>query len=178
MSTPRLHLQPLNEAHLVHFKELNSYRKVPRFIHGRALTEREATDDHAARLAAGTLVAGLVPGLAFQSTAANSLGGGHCRPSGGGDGAPDPTAADLGYRLLLKFWRQGLAREGARALVRHGFAALGLQRARGDTMAANAASRATMASCGLAYVRTFFVEFEEPLPGTELGEVEHALTRE
>ncbi|KZZ92604.1 SET domain-containing protein 5 [Beauveria brongniartii RCEF 3172] len=59
MSTPRLHLQPLNEAHLVHFKELNSRPEVFRFIHEQALTEQEATDDHAARLAAGTLVPGL-----------------------------------------------------------------------------------------------------------------------
>ncbi|EJP61135.1 ankyrin repeat protein [Beauveria bassiana ARSEF 2860] len=59
MSTPRLHLQPLNEAHLVHFKELNSRPEVFRFIHQRALTEQEATDDHAARLAAGTPVPGL-----------------------------------------------------------------------------------------------------------------------
>ena len=45
-------------------------------------------------------------------------------------------------------------------------------------MAVNAASRATMAAVGLPQVRTFHREFDDPLPGTELGEVEYAITRE
>jgi RimJ/RimL family protein N-acetyltransferase len=45
-------------------------------------------------------------------------------------------------------------------------------------MAVNEASRATMASIGLRYVRTFFPDWDEPLPGAEHGEVEYAITRE
>ena len=86
--------------------------------------------------------------------------------------------AELGYRLLRRHWRQGLGSEGARELVRHGFEDLALDRIFAETMAVNAASRATMAAVGLWQVRTFHREFDDPLPGTELGEVEYAITRE
>jgi hypothetical protein len=33
-----------------------------------------------------------------------------------------------------------------------------------------------MQRCGMSYVRTFHAEFDEPLPGTEHGEVEYELT--
>lgn len=45
-------------------------------------------------------------------------------------------------------------------------------------MTVNTPSRATMASVGLRYVRTFHQDFDDPLPGTEQGEVEYAITRE
>jgi RimJ/RimL family protein N-acetyltransferase len=46
-----------------------------------------------------------------------------------------------------------------------------------ETMAVNVASRATMAAIGMQHVRTFERDFDEPLPGTEHGEVEYAITR-
>lgn len=178
LRTPRLRLQPLSEEHLDHFKELNSDPRVLQFIYGRALTEQEAAQDHAERLTAGTLVPGLGLWSGFTTDSDEFVGWWALSPVATGEGgdALDPTAGELGYRLLPRFWRQGLAKEGARELLRHGFGDLGLQRVRADTMAVNEASRATMASCGLRYLRTFFVEFEEPLPGTELGEVEYGLT--
>lgn len=86
--------------------------------------------------------------------------------------------AELGYRLRPEFWRHGLAREGSVALVEYGFGELGLTRIFAQTMAVNAASRATMASVGLSYDRTFHEEFETPIPGAEQGEVEYAISRE
>lgn len=88
--------------------------------------------------------------------------------------------AELGYRLLPRYWRQGLAKEGGRALVRHGFTDLAVEEVYGETMAVNAASRATMAACGLGYRRTFHLRFDgdEAIPGTEEGEVEYAAGRE
>ncbi|OAA78459.1 Acyl-CoA N-acyltransferase [Akanthomyces lecanii RCEF 1005] len=177
LRTTRLHLQPLSEEHLKHFKELNSHPEVLRFIYGRALTEQEAAQDHAERLTAGTLVPGLGLWSGFTADSGEFVGWWALSPVIRDDGgALDPTAGNLGYRLLPRFWRQGLAKEGALEVLRHGFVDLGLQRVRADTMAVNEASRATMASCGLRYLRTFFVEFEEPLPGTQLGEVEYGLT--
>lgn len=35
-----------------------------------------------------------------------------------------------------------------------------------------------MRAIGMRYVRTFHEQFEDPLPGTELGEVEYDMTRE
>lgn len=65
-----------------------------------------------------------------------------------------------------------------RELIRHGFADLGLDRIFAETMAVNEGSRATMASVGLRYVRTFHLAWDHPLPGTEHGEVRYAITRE
>jgi RimJ/RimL family protein N-acetyltransferase len=86
--------------------------------------------------------------------------------------------AELGYRLLRRHWRKGLASEGARELIRYGFQDIGLSRIFAETMAVNVASRATMKSVGMEHVRTFHPNFDEPLPGSELGEVEYAISRQ
>jgi RimJ/RimL family protein N-acetyltransferase len=93
------------------------------------------------------------------------------------DQGPVEGQAELGYRLLRRCWRQGLAGEGARELLRHGFEDLGLTRVFAETMAVNTASRATMSSLGMQHVRTFQLDVDQPLPGSELGEVEYAITR-
>jgi hypothetical protein len=43
-------------------------------------------------------------------------------------------------------------------------------------MAVNAASRGVMTSVGMSYIRTYFPDWEDPLPGSEQGEVEYELT--
>jgi RimJ/RimL family protein N-acetyltransferase len=93
------------------------------------------------------------------------------------DQGPVEGQAELGYRLLRSHWRKGLASEGARELLRHGFEDLGLTRIFAETMAVNTASRATMAAIGMQCVRTFHMDWDEPLPGSELGEVEYEMTR-
>lgn len=45
-------------------------------------------------------------------------------------------------------------------------------------MAVNTKSRRVMVKSGLRFVRVFHVVFEDPLPGTEHGEVEYAVDRE
>ena len=45
-------------------------------------------------------------------------------------------------------------------------------------MAVNEASRATMTSVGLTYVRSFYAEWPVCIPGDEEGDVEYAITRE
>jgi len=47
-----------------------------------------------------------------------------------------------------------------------------------ETMTVNAASRATMTAVGLQHVRTLQVHWDEPISGSELGEVEYAISRE
>jgi RimJ/RimL family protein N-acetyltransferase len=42
----------------------------------------------------------------------------------------------------------------------------------------NTASRATLAALGMTHVRTSSLDPDDPLPGSELGEVEYAITRE
>lgn len=86
--------------------------------------------------------------------------------------------AELGYRVLPARWGQGLATEGARALVDSAFAELGADRVVATTMTVNAASRRVLEKAGLRFVRTFFLEWPEYLAGAEHGDVEYALTRE
>ncbi|MGB3764654.1 MAG: GNAT family N-acetyltransferase [Ornithinimicrobium sp.] len=94
------------------------------------------------------------------------------------DQGPVEGQAELGYRLLRRFWRRTLGSEGARELIRYGFEDVGLVRIFAETMAVNAASRATMVSVGMQFVRNFQLAFDEPVPGSELGEVEYAISRE
>jgi hypothetical protein len=45
-------------------------------------------------------------------------------------------------------------------------------------MAVHAASRATMTAVGMQHIRTFHWSWFEPLPGSDLGAVEYAITRQ
>jgi RimJ/RimL family protein N-acetyltransferase len=66
-----------------------------------------------------------------------------------------PGTVELGYRLRSAAWGQGYATEGARALVRHGFTNLGVQRVIAHTLAENLASRRVLEKAGLRYERSF-----------------------
>lgn len=85
---------------------------------------------------------------------------------------------EIGYRLFPKYWGRGFATEGARELLNYAFDELAANRCFATTMAVNEPSRNVMQKIGLDYVRTFHEEFENPLPGTENGEVEYALIRD
>jgi RimJ/RimL family protein N-acetyltransferase len=87
------------------------------------------------------------------------------------------TCAELGYRLRRAEWGQGLASEGARALVQWGLQSGGYDRIFASTMTVNHASRRVMAKAGLAHVRTFHTTWPEPFPGTEDGLVEYEVRR-
>ena len=75
-------------------------------------------------------------------------------------------------------WGQGLASEGALALLGHGFDTVGLERVWAQTMAVNTGSVAVMTRIGMRFARTWVGEWNEPLPGWEEGEVEYAVTRQ
>jgi RimJ/RimL family protein N-acetyltransferase len=89
----------------------------------------------------------------------------------------DGRGAELGYRLRRAVWGRGLATEGARALVAYALDEVGLDRVWAQTMAVNTASRRVLEKAGLRHVRTFHVRFDDPIPGTELGEVEYERRR-
>jgi RimJ/RimL family protein N-acetyltransferase len=189
--TERMLLVPLTDRHLELEVELDSDPGVLRFISGRAHGRDEVAASHAERLALGRRVPGLGYWMAFgtdggargsarpgSEAAGEFLGLMMLPPAHGPDQPDDPTVADLGYRFLRRCWRQGLATEASRALLRHAFETVGVRRVIAQTMAVNAASRGVMAAAGLRYVRTYHPEFDEPLPGSEQGEVEYAITRE
>jgi len=89
----------------------------------------------------------------------------------------EPTTVGVGYRLNRAAWGKGYATEGTRALIDKAFGELGMDRVRADTMAVNHRSRAVMRRSGLRFVRVYHEYFEDPLPGTEFGEVEYAIDR-
>jgi RimJ/RimL family protein N-acetyltransferase len=175
LHTRRLTLVPLAEEHLPYEVELDSDPEVMRYLgNGTARSPAEVERYHSYRLSA----AELVPGLGFWVGFADEqfVGWWILEPPARAEQGPIMGQAELGYRLLRRYWRQGLASEGARELLRHGFTDLGLRRIFAETMAVNEASRATMASIGMRYVRTFTADWEEPIPGCEHGEVEYQIT--
>jgi RimJ/RimL family protein N-acetyltransferase len=62
---------------------------------------------------------------------------------------PKTVEVEVGYRLLPDAWGRGYATEGARALVRYGFADLGLSRIIGLTHPDNLASQRVLQKAGL-----------------------------
>lgn len=177
LHTARIALVPLSDEHLEHEVELDADPEVMRYLgDGQPRTREQVEALHRERLAA----AHRVPGLGFWAgfVAGAFVGWWILEPPERADQGPVEGQAELGYRLLRRYWRQGLASEGARELLRHGFEDLRLTRIFAETMAVNAASRATMAAVGLRHVRTFHLDWPDPLPGSELGEVEYAITRE
>jgi RimJ/RimL family protein N-acetyltransferase len=176
LRTDRIRLVPLSDDHLEHEVELDSDPEVMRYLGNRRRTREEVEVAHRRRLA----VAATVPGLGFWAGFVDEVfvGWWILEPPDRPDQGPVAGQAELGYRLLRRHWRQGLASEGARELLRYGFEDLGLQRIFAETMAVNAASRATMTSIGMHHERSFHQEWDEPAPGAEFGEVEYAITRE
>jgi len=79
---------------------------------------------------------------------------------------------ELGYRLRRATWGRGYATEGSRALLHRGFEELGVHTVFAETLTVNTASRRVLEKVGLTHRRTY------PVPGTEQGGVEYAVTRE
>ena len=182
LRTPRLRLLPLSPEHLALEAELVADPRVMRFLDASLADPQALLRSHLAR-------------EAYVRGHRLGLWAGHLRGSGEPVGLwmlepptrPDQVApaygpadaqAELGYRLLPRFWRQGLAAEGARELLRYGFEVAGLSRVFAETMAVNTASRAVMTSVGLEHVRTFHQDWPDQLPGAEHGEVEYEVTRD
>jgi RimJ/RimL family protein N-acetyltransferase len=173
----RIELIPLSEGHLDHEVELDSDAEVMRYL-GDGLSRRRAQVQEVPPAQARDSGALSGAGLLGRVVEREFVGWWGSEPPQRADQGPVSGQAELGYRLLRRYWRRGLASEGAREVLRHGFEDLRLTRIFAETMAVNVASRATMTSIGLRHVRTFYLDFDEPLPGSELGEVEYAILRE
>ncbi|QGN48968.1 GNAT family N-acetyltransferase [Micromonospora sp. WMMD558] len=191
LRTDRLLLVPLADRHLELEVQLDSDPEVLRYLYGRARSRDEVVASHAQRMALADTVDGLgywtafgTDGGARGSTPPASEDEGDfvglmmLPPAHGPDQPDDPTVSDLGYRILRRCWRRGLASEASRTLLRHAFDTVGQRRVIAQTMAVNAGSRGVMEAVGMRYVRTYFPSWDDPLPGSELGEVEYEMTRE
>jgi len=172
----RLTLVPLADEHLEWEVELDSDPEVMRYLSGRASSREEVEASHARRMTTAQKGDGL--GFWVGLLDDEFVGWWTLQPAHGPDQPNDPGVADLGYRLLQRHWRKGLASAGARELLRYGFDDVGLDRIIAQTLSVNARSRAVMERIGLTYVRTFPTSITLPVEGVAEGEVEYEMTRE
>lgn len=177
LQTARLELTPLSEEHLELEVEPDSDPEVLRYLDGRALTRAEVRRAHRRRLRAGEAIPGLGVWVGFH--AGEFVGCWMLQPPHGPDQRQVPGKAALGYRLLRRWWRRGLASEGANELLRPGCVDVGLRRIFAQTLAVNRPPRAVMVSIGMTYLRSFPSQSPEPLVvGSDRGEIEYEITRE
>ncbi|MEU8300476.1 GNAT family N-acetyltransferase [Micromonospora sp. NPDC048909] len=190
LRTDRLLLVPLADRHLELEIQLDSDPEVLRYLSGRGRSRDEVVASHAQRMAFAHKVDGLGYWMAFGSDGGTRgstppereeegefVGLLMLPPAHGPDQPDDPTVAELGYRLVRRYWRKGLASEASRALLRHAFDTVGQSRVIAQTMTVNAGSRGVMEAVGMRYVRTYFPLWDDPPPGADLGEVEYEMTR-
>jgi RimJ/RimL family protein N-acetyltransferase len=186
LRTGRLLLVPLADRHLELEVKLDSDPEVLRFLYGRARSRAEVIESHAERMALGREVDGLGYWIAFGTGDAGRRSAAPDREEGGefvGLMMLPPLrghdrSGELGYRLVRRFWGRGLASEASRALLGHAFDTVGRRRVIAQTMAVNVGSRRVLEAVGMRHVRTYHEQWDDPLPGTELGEVEYELTRD
>ncbi|HEY2790706.1 MAG TPA: GNAT family N-acetyltransferase [Micromonosporaceae bacterium] len=171
LTTDRLILRRLEPSDVDRFVELDADPGVLAFISSGPPTTRAEIE-------------AMMPGLLAEYAASGGLGRFAALERSTGEFigwmAMRPRAADvgeLGYRLRPRFWGKGYATEGSRALLDAAFHDFPVQRVYAETMFINAPSRAVMERVGMRHLRTFHVDFEDPIPGTELGEVEYEITR-
>ncbi|WP_433393399.1 GNAT family N-acetyltransferase [Micromonospora sp. KLBMP9576] len=190
LRSARLLMVPLADRHLELEVQLDSDPEVLRYLFGRARSRDEVAASHAGRLGLAEKVDGLGFWMAFGTDGGargsvrpareedgDFVGLMMLPPAHGPDQPDDPTVADLGYRLSRRCWGRGLASEASRILLRHAFDTVGQARVIAQTMTVNAGSRRVLEAVGMRHVRTYFPSWDDPLPGTEQGEVEYEMTR-
>ncbi|WP_328421115.1 GNAT family N-acetyltransferase [Micromonospora sp. NBC_00389] len=172
--TERLRLRRFTMADVDALVELDSDPEVMRFLTGGVATPMATVRDEQLpkMLAQYDRHPGLGRWAALDPETGGFLGWFALDPSA------DGTEAELGYRLRRSTWGRGLATEGSRALVRYAFGTVGMRRVWAETMTVNDRSRRVMAKAGLRYLRTFHLQWDDPIPGTEHGEVEYELRAE
>lgn len=167
LKTEGLTLSPCCPADRADFIALERDPEVMRFLSGGRVTDHEESDPDAGFL----MPRGTEPHVWTARSGAGGFVGWFCLwPEGDG-------SAELGYRLRRQEWGQGLASEGAGALVAWGFESAGYERIIASTMAVNHASRRVMEKIGMHYLRTVHVDWPEPIRGSEQGDVWYEVTR-
>lgn len=163
--------------HLPLLHLLDSDPEVMRYLLGRARTPEEIEEFWTPRCQDTAPDAlGLGWWVGFEGE--EFLGWWDLSPGEVAAGGPAPEAVEIGWRLRRTHWRRGLATEGARALLAHAFDTVGVLTVWAETMAVNGASRGVMRRLGMRHVRTYHGMWEDPIAGTEQGEVVYELSAE
>ncbi len=168
LQTLRLTLSPCCPSDSSDFIALELDPEVMRFLNGGHAVDHKQIDPNATFL----MPRGTEPYVwTARRNADNAFVGWFCL------WPESATLAELGYRLRRVDWGQGLATEGASALVDWGFKSVGYDKIVSTTMAVNQASRRVMEKIGMSYARTVPFTSSDPIPGSEHGEVWYELTR-
>jgi RimJ/RimL family protein N-acetyltransferase len=172
VETERLILRRFTEADVDDLVELDSDPEVMRFITGGEPTARDtvANDILPRLLSDYRRFVGGSRWAAVEKDTGQFIGWFALRPRNG-----IASERELGYRLRRSAWGKGYATEGCRALVDTAFTDLGANLVYGDTMAVNTTSRRVMEKVGLKLARTYHATWENPIAGTEHGEVVYEL---
>ncbi len=143
--TERLILRSWREEDKPPFAAMNADPEVMRFF--PALLTRAESDAMVDRLAASEAECGMTFFAAEEQLTGRFIGTIGMRPVA--DDMPLAPAVEIGWRLARDVWGQGLAPEGARAVLRAGFDLAGLERMVAYTAAANTPSRRVMEKIGM-----------------------------
>ena len=167
LQTAHLTLKPCSPEDCADFVALEQDPEVMRFLNGGHAVDRATADPNASFL----MPTGTEPHLwTARRKGSGAFVGWFClwRDS--------DTLAELGYRLRRAEWGQGLASEGASALIDWGFNCAGYDKIVSTTMAVNQASRRVMEKIGMIHARTVSADYPETIPGSEHGEVWYEVT--
>lgn len=156
LTTERLILRRWRESDREPFANLNADPRVMEFL-PRVLSREESSaaveriEHHFRRHGFGLYAAELRPEGMFIGFI------GLCIPS---FKAPFSPCVEIGWRLAVEHWGCGLATEGARAVVRHGFQVLHLKEILSLTVPTNLRSRRVMEKLGM--IRDPAEDFDHP----------------
>ena len=176
LRTDRLILRRFTGGDVENLVSLDADPEVMRLLTGGRPTPRKAVVDELLPRLLGEYdrYAGFGRWAAVERSTAEFIGWFALCPPGQAPG----EELELGYRLRKAAWGKGYATEGSRALVDRGFAELEVRRVFAETMAVNTSSRRVLEKVGFRLVRTFHLAWDDPIEGTEHGEVEYELRRE
>jgi RimJ/RimL family protein N-acetyltransferase len=152
LETERLRLRRFVPADADLLVELDADPEVMRYItYGKPTPRSAYVETYLPRWFA---IYQMQPGLGYfaaeRRDSGEFLGWFHLR-----DDRIEPEYVELGYRLMRSAWGQGYATEGSRALLKHGFDGLGIERISARTLLGNRASQRVMQKCGLRRVGEF-----------------------
>jgi RimJ/RimL family protein N-acetyltransferase len=144
LSTDRLRLEPLAPEHADLLSRMDADPEVMRHVGGRALSREESLSALPRRTDPTADERGLGWWAGFQDDA---FVGWWCLVLD-----EDPSTAELGYRLPRCAWGRGLATEGSRAMLDHGFETVGLGSVWAETRDANLGSQRVLTKNALRRV--------------------------
>ncbi len=154
LQTGRLILRSFTEADADNLYALDSDPQVMRWLTGGAPTSRDKIerDILPGFLRSYDRFPGFGVWAADEKASGDFVGWFGFRPP---DDAATAETVSLGYRLRRAVWGRGYATEGARALIRQGFAELGVRRVVATTYQDNLASRRVMEKLGMTLIRAY-----------------------